>query len=449
MIKGEAHVVGKVMQVKTKKRLEYIPGEMVLRVKEGAVRPHLSAARLQFTAAHAKTLPETVRGPVEYLHKNAGLKHIRPIFSLRQTQLQRASVRAAERSWLAVLSSVADSSSEDLSGIIMVKVDPREVTPTLMKHLKSSKAVALVEPMPARWLQVDGTADPTENLQWGLRAIKWFSANRPSAAEIRVGVMDTGVDTTHPDLKDVIETFHHDGLLDRDLIGHGTHVCGIIAATVNNDVGIAGVANCRIVVWKIFNDRPGPDGEFYVDGERYLRALGDAREANLRAVNLSIGGTASSQTEQLLFRRLEQGGVAVAAAMGNEYHKGNPTEYPAAYQTVMAVGAVAENLRRSSFSNTGQHIAVVAPGSNILSTLPLKGSDYLTETEYASWSGTSMATPHVAGAAALLAAKNAGWGPAEIKKHLMDTAAKLAPMGKKNWTSTYGAGLLNLKAALG
>jgi subtilisin family serine protease len=79
-------------------------------------------------------------------------------------------------------------------------------------------------------------------------------------------------------------------------------------------------------------------------------------------VNLSIGGTASSQTEQLIFRTLENRGIVVVAAMGNEYEDGNPTEYPGAYKTVLAVGAVAENMRRSVFSNTGSHIALVEPG---------------------------------------------------------------------------------------
>jgi subtilisin family serine protease len=290
-----------------------------------------------------------------------------------------------------------------------------------------------------------------QNLQWGLRAINWFNANRPDARAVRVGVLDTGIDLTHPDLKGLVaaDRYFHEGTSARDLLGHGTHVCGIIAAVVNNDTGIAGVARCKLTVWKIFGDQPADDGEFYVEGDAYLRALGAARDAGVRVMNLSIGGTASSRTEQLLFARLESAGVTVAAAMGNEYQEGNPTEYPGAYRGVLAVGAVAESLRRSVFSNTGRHIGLVAPGSNILSTLPMKTSQWLTESEYASWSGTSMATPHVAGAAALLAARNQTWGPAEIKKRLADTARKLPMMKKAKWNATYGAGLLDVARALG
>jgi len=316
-----------------------------------------------------------------------------------------------------------------------------------MKHVEAWKAVEFVEPMPARWIQ-GNKADPMQNVQWGLRAIEWFAASRPNASGITVGVLDTGVDAKHPDLEGVISEYHHEGLKAQDLLGHGTHVAGIIAATTNNGVGITGVASCRISVWKVFQDKPESDGEFYVDGERYLQALGEVIDSGMKALNLSLGGTASSQTEQILFRRLEAAGVVVVAAMGNEFQEGNPTEYPAAYPGVLSVGAIAENRRRSSFSNTGKHIDLVAPGSNILSTLPRQASPYRPETGYDSWSGTSMATPHVAGAAALVAAHRPSLTANEVTKRLCATTSRLRGMNGRKWTSAYGAGLLNLRKAL-
>jgi subtilisin family serine protease len=260
-------------------------------------------------------------------------------------------------------------------------------------------------------------------------------------------VLDTGIDTKHPDLRSVDIEYHHTGLTAQDVVGHGTHVAGIIAATTNNGVGITGIASCKLAVWKIFPDKP-IFNDFYVESERYLQALHAVIGAGVKVVNLSIGGTASSQTEAMLFRRLADRGITVCAAMGNEYEEGNPRTYPAAYREVFAVGSVAENCRRSWFSNTGRHIDIVAPGSNILSTLPTVRSPYRDETGYASWSGTSMAAPHVAAAAALVAARYPGKDVGQIKKHLHRTTTRLPDMKNRPWTPAYGRGLLNLKKAL-
>ena len=159
-------------------------------------------------------------------------------------------------------------------------------------------------------------------------------------------------------------------------------------------------------------------------------------------LNLSLGGTQSSQAEQLLYDRLESAGVTVVAALGNEHEHGNPVEYPAAYEHVLAVGAVAETNRRSPFSNTGAHIGLAAPGSNILSTLPTDASAFRADTGYAAWSGTSMATPHVAAAAALVAARHPDWTPADTKEHLRTRAAG------KQFTEELGDGILDIAALL-
>lgn len=446
MIKGDAAIIGKKLKAKTKKRLAHLPGQMLLRIHEDAVRPHLGGTRLKLSTSETERLPAAITDPLAYLRQNAGLKAVDPLFSTRRVGLQRATFSSMDRAKLAVLSSVSDSESEELAGITMVSLDPKKVTAKLMRHLRSSKAVEFVEPMPARWL-AGGEVDPLQNLQWGLRIIKWFMAPIPEASGIRVGVLDTGIDMTHPDLKNVDITYHHAGFKARDILGHGTHVTGIIAATANNRVGITGVAACKVSMWKVFPDKP-IGGDFYVDGECYLQALNAVIREGVRVVNLSLGGTESSQTEALLFRRLERRGIIVVAAMGNEYEEGNPTEYPAAYEGVCSVGALAENGRRARFSNTGRHIDLVAPGSNILSTAPTKDSPYLDETNYASWSGTSMATPYVAAATALVATRYPDKDASQIKEHLRQTTTRLAAMGSRAWTSAYGTGLLNLQKAL-
>ena len=424
---------------------EYVPGQVVVRVRPEAVRPHVEAPRMALSRAVAAALPDSIGEPVDYLRRNAGLKAFDPLFSPRLAQLRRSRLPPSARHRLAVAASVADVEGDDLAGLAVASLPERRITPDLLETIGSSPGVEFAERLPARWLEAEG-ADPKQNLQWGLRAIRYFEARRPSAAGVRVAILDTGIDTTHPDLPDPV-LYRHQGLRAQDVIGHGTHVAGIIAAIANNRIGITGIADCRLAVWKIFPDQP-ERGDFYVDSERYLRALGELTDEDISAVNLSIGGAAHSQAEALLFRRLVERGVTPVAAMGNEYEEGNPTSYPAAYDGVVSVGAIAETRRRSRFSSTGRHIDLVAPGSNILSTVPVRRSAYREETDYVSWSGTSMATPHVTAAAALLAAAHPDWSPRELSDRLRDSAAELQAMRGSRWTQSYGAGLLNLETAL-
>ncbi len=260
------------------------------------------------------------------------------------------------------------------------------------------------------------------------------------AEPVKVGVLDTGIDTNHPDLQNRISAYDPGGADDADIVGHGTHVAGNIAAAPDDDVGVAGVCHCELHVWKIFADLPDArTGEFFVDELMYQRALNAARNAGMRSVNLSFGGTERGRTDETLIRLLIDSGCTVIAAMGNDHanpHNPNPTEYPAAYPGVLAVGATDEYNRRAPFSNTGEHIGLSAPGVNIFSTLPVQPSAIrpVHDTEYGAWSGTSMATPYVTAAAALLNARNPGISPDDVAKRLKDTATKLPGMEGRDHT---------------
>src|SRR5262249_22779999 len=152
--------------------------------------------------------------------------------------------------------------------------------------------------------------------------------------------------------------------------------------------------------------------------------------------------------EALLFRRLRERNVLVVAAMGNEYEEGDPMEFPAAYNDVLAVGAISSELRRAAFSNTGRHIWVVAPGHTILSTVPTKRSPYRSETNYVAWNGTSMATPHVAGAAAAYRAKRRNDTAEQVANALKRTAKRLPQMKRRTFTVELGHGLVFLPKLL-
>lgn len=437
--------------IEASKRLDYLPGSLIIRFREEAVgapaAPQVHAHMLRSAASMTvamQAMPESVTGPIDYLRNNLGLAQMRPLFADPvSARFNFAGIKAGAHK-AALVASVAGSPSEELRGYIAVSLDTKEVTAEVLKRIGASRGVQFVERMPARWLAAPAK-DPMQGSQWGLHAIGWFDRALPNARQVSVAVLDTGVDATHPDLKSVILDYDHGSYSAEDIVGHGTHVCGIIAAILNNNVGISGVAQTRLKVWKIFPDKP-TQGDYYVDGERYLRTLREVENSGARVLNLSIGGGAASQTEALLFRRLARAEVSVVAAMGNEYQDGNPVEYPGAYPDVIAVGAVDPRLERASFSNTGAHIHVVAPGVSILSTLPMKKSTYrkASETRYASWDGTSMATPHVAGGLALLLAKTPKLDAGAVRARLQARAKKPLGMKGKNRTNEYGYGLLYL-----
>ena len=236
--------------------------------------------------------------------------------------------------------------------------------------------------------------DPRWTDSWGVAAINAPNIWAFTQGEgIKVAVIDTGVDANHPDLAgrvlpgaDLVNDDNDAG----DDHGHGTHVAGSIAAVVNNGVDVGGVApHAQIIPIKVLN----------ASGQGYNAdiANGVLEAANLGAkvINLSLGGTDNSETLRRAIADVQARGVVVVAAAGND---GVSTPfYPAANDGVIAVAAIDQSRRKASFSNYGDYIDIAAPGVAIGSTR--KGGGV------ASMSGTSMASPHVAGACALLMAQ--------------------------------------------
>lgn len=332
---------------------------------------------------------------------------------------------------------------------------------------------------------VVAAAPPDVSLMWNLKMVRWFEAialaGYREAKTIKVAVLDTGIDTDHPDLKPQIRSYSWDhpdipkGTSAKDLIGHGTHVAGTIAATINNALGINGLCNCEIHAWKIFDDTPDlwdrGNGTahfvYYVTPLLYLRALLDCLDSNMDVINLSIGGPAPlSSAEADAFSALIANNTTVVAAMGNDRWSGSPTSYPAATPGVIAVGATNVMDEITNFSNRGKHIAVTAPGDAIWSTLPtyagqsrwgaIKGPDgnwqigqpVPREINYDAWPGTSMAAPHISAAAAIYLANGGPRSPLAFREALTATVDKIAAMKGENFTPDYGYGRLNLEALI-
>jgi subtilisin family serine protease len=415
------------------------PGILVIKF-EAAPAAIRSGRRLAAHTAIDDSQRRHIQDRLRFLRDHHGLKDIVPIVGERRRQARRparslASTEAVERS-------VAASTDNETAGLMVVRIDPKADLEEVARELRG-RGVEYVEPAPTRRLAArSASLDPSISKQWGLQAIGWYSAKRPSAKDVGVAVLDSGIDEDHPDLKGAIEAYDDCGLGRTDRDGHGTHVAGIIAAVANNKIGIAGVSNARLHCWKVFPDNEDADDAIY------YQALGEvADDPSIKVLNLSMSGEGEFQTERNLLRRLRRKGVLVVAAMGNEFEEGNPTEYPAAYDGVMAVGSVGPDFERSYFSNVGSHISIVAPGENILSTLPRKGTRERRKTKYGALDGTSMATPFVAGAAALVFARFPGYGPGDVQKKLEQSVVKPEFM-KKPRDKEYGYGALNLSKAL-
>lgn len=234
--------------------------------------------------------------------------------------------------------------------------------------------------------------DPRYPEQWALPAIGAPSAwdELPAdAPKVTVAVIDSGICASHPDLAGRIEAgwdFLENDDIPQDDFGHGCSVAGIIAANMNDSIGIAGVApNAQIMPLRVLN---GSGVGSYSD---VAAAIVYAADNGAQVINLSLGGSnPSSMLENAVNYAISKGVIVVAAA-GNNGTEG--ALYPAAYPDVIAVGSVDPNLQHSSFSNYGSQIDIWAPGRDILTT-KRDGS-------YGLVSGTSFAAPYVAGAKAI------------------------------------------------
>jgi len=215
---------------------------------------------------------------------------------------------------------------------------------------------------------------------------------------ITVAVLDTGCQTDHPDLKERIIGGYNfttdDGgnpLMFEDYNGHGTHVSGTIAASLNND-GVAGVApEANLLILKVL----GKNGSGKYDW--IIKAIQYAIEQKVDIISMSLGGPSDVKELHDVIIEAVNRNILVVCAAGNEGDGKESTDelgYPGCYNEVISVGAVNLDQESSEFTNSNNQVDLVAPGEKVIST-------YLNGT-YASLSGTSMATPHVSGALALL-----------------------------------------------
>jgi len=276
--------------------------------------------------------------------------------------------------------------------------------------------------------------DPRYSGQWHLPSISAPQAwdVTTGSNQVTIAVIDTGVDYNHPDLAG--KTVDGYNWVDKsndpmDDHGHGTHVAGIAAAVGNNGTGVAGVDwKARIMPLKVLDSQG-----FGYDSD-VAAAIRYAADNGAEVINMSLGSPDYSYTLEEACNYAHNQGVTIVAASGNE---GASVGYPAACDHVIAVGALDSNDSLAYFSNRGPQLDLTAPGVNILSTVR-NGS-------YQKMSGTSMASPVVAGCASLVLASHPAYTPTQVEAVLENGASDL---GSPGFDNDFGNGKVNAYAAV-
>ncbi len=319
----------------------------------------------------------------------------------------------------------------------------------VIAKLEAHECVEWVEPV----TKVESTSVPNDEYykyQWHMDMLNVPKAWETTQGEgVVVAVVDTGVSANEDGFfklmkgKDFVDNDNDP----TDENGHGSHVAGTIAQATNNKKGVAGVAPKAAILPVRVLDANGSGSNTWV-----ANGIVWAVDNGANVINLSLGSSANSDVVEDACAYAYENGVTVVAATGNDGFS-DFIGYPAALQTTIAVGSVDAEKGIAFYSNQGQQIDIVAPGGD---TSVDKNGDgmqdgVLQETRlggkwaYHYLQGTSMATPHVAGVAALVYA-NGVTDPDDIREVLTSSAKDL---GDKGWDSTFGHGLVDPVAALG
>ncbi|QOY35030.1 S8 family peptidase [Anaerobacillus isosaccharinicus] len=315
----------------------------------------------------------------------------------------------------------------DLLPVVTLKLSERQA-----KGLSNHPKIKFVEENAAA--QALGQPIP-----WGVPKVQSTEVNDLgfTGKGMKVAILDTGIDRNHEDLSANVQggfsVFTDSANSDPyyDGSGHGTHVAGTVAA-VNNNLGVIGVAyHTDLYAVKVLNNSGSGSYEGIAKGIEWSIQNG------MDIINMSLGGSSSSSIlEQFCDLAYNEGVLLVAAAgnSGTRPGRGDNVGYPAKYDSVIAVAATDQNDNRGTFSSTGPAVEISAPGVSILSTTP--------NNNYASYNGTSMASPHVAAVAALVWEAKPNLTNVELRQLLNQTAKDLGT------ASQYGHGLVQAFAAI-
>jgi subtilisin len=285
-----------------------------------------------------------------------------------------------------------------------------------------------------------GTAslDSELNNTWGVKHIRAGDIHPTNkGAGVKVAIIDSGIDSLHPDLDGRVAggwNFQGNNGNYADDNGHGTHVAGTVAANAGNGGVVGAAPEAELYALKVLG--ANGSGSF----SSVIAALDWCVVNEIQVSNNSYGSGSDPGTQvRAAFDNSAAAGVLHIAAAGNSgtpAGKGNNVGYPARYDSVVAVAATTQSDTRASFSSTGPAVELAAPGVGIRSTVPGGG--------YRDWNGTSMASPHVAGVAALVISAGET-APGQVRLILQNSAIDLGPQGRD---SHFGFGLVDALAAV-
>lgn len=314
--------------------------------------------------------------------------------------------------------------------------------------LNSRAEVATAEAAKLGSIAAVTPSDSSFSAQWGLTKIRADEAWVTARGNPLIAVLDTGIDDGHPDLlgklvkgRNYMAAWYEpwNWYDPDDDNGHGTHVSGIAAAETDNSQGVAGVAwNSKVLAVKVCDAAGNCPIDTAAKGIKY------AADKGARVINMSLRWDSGSSSLKDAVDYASAKGALVVAAAGNDGD--TAVNYPAAYTNVLSVGNTTSSDGRNSTSNYGSWVNIAAPGTGIISTMPtynvtLNNAPYNYAQNYDSLSGTSMASPMVAGAAAVLWSKHPSWTAAQVRERLEKTAVPLSGL-------QLGAGRIDLFEAV-
>jgi subtilisin family serine protease len=369
-----------------------------------------------------------------------------------------AGLSIKESSKLYPSTGILNKGEGNLSRIYILKYNTAEDPVKAAKIISKQPAVEWAEPKYVRTIMYS----PNDSLYAKQTNLKRINANdawqiTTGDSTVHIAIVDIGVDWHHPDLSDNILKTPGGKLIGWDFSGlngtpdddpsedsmafHGTHVAGIAAAVTNNKIGIASIGNkCKIIPIKVSRyDQLAPDGApFVVYGFEGIKL---AVDLGAKVINCSWGGNSYSSMEQETIDYAVSKGTLVVAAQGND---GNTESfYPADYIGVLSVGWLhTQDDQKSSFANYGTKVKVFAPGDTILSTWPTKSGNL-----YINLSGSSMASPLVAGMAGLVFSQFPKFTPLQVSEQIRVTADNIEH-SNPGFTNLLGRGRINAYNAL-